>query len=285
MDLESLDPDSVEDVFAQHGALAITLHDAGDDPVLEPQPGETPLWTDTCITGLFAADQNLEPLMNALKEKFELSSLPAWRTEDVADRVWEREWMRDFQPMRFGRRLMVIPKEFPAPDRDAIAIRLDPGLAFGTGTHPTTSLCLEWLDGLELVDQRVLDFGCGSGILAIGALLSGAARAVGVDIDPQAITASRENAQTNLVADRLSLTLDSEDAQGPFDVLVANILAGPLIELAPTLLNKLRPGGRFALSGILESQADDVAAAFAAGTTLAAPAIADGWVRLSGERL
>lgn len=285
MNLESLDPDSVEDVFAQHGALAITLRDAGDDPVLEPQPGETPLWTDTCITGLFAAKQNLEPLMIALKERFELSTLPAWRMEDLADRVWEREWMRDFQPMRFGRRLMVLPKDYAAPDTDTIVIRLDPGLAFGTGTHPTTSLCLEWLDGLELARQRILDFGCGSGILAIGALLCGASRAVGVDIDPQAITASRENARVNSVADRLTLTLDNADAQGPFDVLVANILAGPLIELAPALLGKLRPGGRFALSGILENQIDAVSAAFQAGTTLAPPAIADGWVRLSGEKL
>lgn len=285
MDLGSLDPDSVEDVFAQHGAMAITLNDAGDDPVLEPGPGETPLWNDTCITGLFEADHDLEPLMSALMDRFELKTLPAWRTEDLADRVWEREWMRDFQPMRFGRRLMVVPKDLKAPDPDAVVLRLDPGLAFGTGTHPTTSLCLEWLDGLELHGQRVIDFGCGSGILAIAALLCGASEAVGIDIDQQALTASRENAHNNQVADRLTVTLDGDDAVGPFDVLLANILAGPLVELAPQLLAKLRTGGRFALSGILDNQIEQVAAAFDADAILDPPTTVDGWVRLSGKKL
>lgn len=284
MDLEALDPEIVEDVFAQHGALAITLRDAGDNPILEPGPGETPLWSDTCITGLFDADQDLEPLKTALRDRFALTQLPAWRTEELADRVWEREWMRDFGPMRFGRRLWVIPKDDAVPHDDAVVIRLDPGLAFGTGTHPTTALCLEWLDGLNLEEQRVLDFGCGSGILAIGALLCGAAEAVGVDIDSQALTASRENARNNNVADRLTVTSTSATAQGPFDVLVANILAGPLIELAPSMLAKLRPGGTFALSGILAHQVDAVSDAFHAGTTLDAPAVTDGWARLSGVR-
>jgi ribosomal protein L11 methyltransferase len=285
MDLESLDADRVEDVFSRHGALAITLRDAGDDPVLEPGPGETPLWSETCITGMFDAEQDLDALQADLRESFRLEELPAWRMETLEDRTWEREWLRDFAPMQFGQRLWVVPQGSAAPDGDVIVIRLDPGMAFGTGTHATTALCLEWLDGLDLRGQRVLDLGCGSGILAIAALLCGAESVTAIDIDRQAITATLQNAESNGVADRLNTGMSISDLSGDYDVVVANILARPLIELAPQLLSLLRPRGQFALSGILAAQADAVARAYATGTDLAPAENDGGWVRLSGAKL
>ena len=285
MDLETLDADLVEDVFSRHGALAITLGDAGDNPVLEPAPGETPLWSDTRITGLFDLETDLAALREALRQSLGRKELPAWRTETIEDRAWEREWLKDFVPMQFGERLWVCPHDAPAPPGDAVIIRLDPGLAFGTGTHATTALCLQWLDGLDLAGKRVLDFGCGSGILAIGALLLGAESAVAVDIDPQAVTATQQNAAANGVADRLSAFTGSAGPDDDFDIVVANILAGPLVELAPQILARLRPGGHLALSGILEAQAGDVTRAYAELAPLESRSSDDGWVRLSGRAL
>ena len=284
MDLESLEPESVEEVFSRHGALAVTLSDAGNDPVLEPAPGETPLWSDTCITGLFSEEQDIEALKADLRATFALHQLPRSRFESLADRVWEREWLKDFQPMRFGQRLWVSPHALPVPDDKAVVIRLDPGMAFGTGTHATTSLCLEWLDSLDLRRKRLLDFGCGSGILAIGALLSGATHATALDIDRQAITATRENAAANNVADRLTTTMSDDTLAGGFDVVVANILAQPLIDLAPVLLQQVRAGGQLALSGILAEQAESVADIYGDSVDFEPVALAGGWARLNGVR-
>ena len=283
MDLESLDAEIVEDVFSRHGALAITLGDAGDNPVLEPAPGETPLWSDTRITGLFDMDTDLAALRATLRQSLGLQELPTWRSETVEDRAWEREWLKDFVPMQFGRRLWVCPHDADVPASDAVVIRLDPGLAFGTGTHATTALCLEWLDGLDLNGKRVLDFGCGSGILAIGALKLGAESATAVDIDPQAVTATLQNAQANDVGGRMTVGLSIADDSESFDIVVANILAGPLIELAPDILSRLKPGGHIALSGILASQAKDVTGAYAGRVSLELHQSTDGWVRLSGR--
>ena len=284
MNLESLQPTDVETVLERHGAVAVTLSDAGDNPVLEPAPGETPLWTDTRITGLFPAEINLELLKEDILQSFDLERLPDHHIEELEDRAWEREWLKNFRPMKFGRRLWVSPHDFTGTFDDDVVIRLDPGLAFGTGTHPTTALCLEWLDSLDLPFKEVMDFGCGSGILAIGALLLGAEKATAMDIDPQAITATRSNAAANHVSDRLFTTLDATDCQRTFDVVVANILAGPLVELAPVLSASIGTDGVLALSGILEEQIDSVRAAYKPWLNFQPPIAKDGWALLTGTR-
>ena len=213
------------------------------------------------------------------------SPLPEHHSEVIEDQDWERSWMDNFQPMRFGQRLWIVPSWHAAPEPNAVNLLLDPGLAYGTGTHPTTALCLEWLDGQDLTDSNVLDFGCGSGILAIAALLLGAKEAVGTDIDVQALEASRDNAGRNNIAEgKFPLYLPEDLPQVQADVLVANILAGPLVSLAPQLSSLVKPGGRLALSGILAEQGEDVAAAYAKDFELDPIANRDGWVRISGRR-
>jgi len=284
MHLERLEPDRVEEILARHGALAVTLSDAADDPVLEPAPGETPLWGDTRITGLFEVGFDLDALERDLLTSLNLERLPEHRVETLADRDWEREWLRDFRPMRFGRRLWVCPSGFEIEDADAIVLRLDPGLAFGTGTHPTTALCLEWLDSIELDSRRVLDFGCGSGILAIAALRLGAGTATGVDIDPQALTATSKNAEANGVSERLVALPGGVDCGAGYDVVLANILAGPLVDLAATLAARLARGGRLALSGILTAQADTVRAAYEPWVRFDPPRSSADWTLLTGVK-
>lgn len=285
MHLESLPAERVEAIFTAHGAHAITLTgaDAGD-PVLEPGPGETPLWRQVRITGLFASNADFPALRSDLMHSLELASLPEWRVETLHERAWEREWLKDFRPMKFGRRLWVAPggQEVAAPE--AVVLELDPGLAFGTGTHETTALCLEWLDGLRLTDRRVLDFGCGSGILAIAAILLGARSAVALDIDPQALTATCDNARRNGVEERIVTTADVACVDEEFDVIVANILAGPLKVNASTICSRLAPRGALALSGILEDQATDVTEAYRRWIDFGEPVVRGQWVRLTGIR-
>jgi ribosomal protein L11 methyltransferase len=285
MNLETLPADGVEEVFARHGAEAITFSDAGDNPVLEPAPGETPLWREARITGLFGASADLDGLREDLLRAFRLERLPEHRIETLEDRVWEREWLKDFHPMRFGGRLWVCPGAFQVDAEGAVIVHLDPGLAFGTGKHPTTALCLEWLESLPLSDKRVLDFGCGSGILAIASLKLGAAAVTAVDIDPQAITASRQNAQRNEVDDRLETTLDSNEINGEYDVVMANILATPLIRYAGTICEHLAHGGRIALSGITEQQTATVADAYRDLIDFDPPVVRVPWARLTGRRI
>jgi ribosomal protein L11 methyltransferase len=284
MQLGALSPELVEAVFERHGACSVTLSDAGDDPVFEPAPGETRLWADTRITGLFGADTDLGRLHDDLLRSFMLQELPGYRVESLPERDWEREWLKDFRPMAFGRRLWICPGGFEVDATDAVVVRLDPGLAFGTGTHPTTALCLEWLDSIDLKGCRVLDYGCGSGILAIAALLLGAQSAVGFDIDPQAITASRQNAARNGVADRLTTTSQGAELAGQFNVLLANILASPLIDNAASISALLKPGGLLALSGILGNQVDAVRGAYRGSVQFAASRTKDDWVLLTGQR-
>ena len=282
MNLESIEPDRAEEVLLRHGAQAVTLSDAGNNPVLEPAPGATPLWSDIRMTGLFAADSNFERLRIDLAQTLAIETLPENHVEALADRAWEREWLKDFRPMRFGDRLWVAPDSSPVNSDDAVVVRLDPGLAFGTGTHATTALCLEWLDSLEIADRTLLDFGCGSGILAIAALKLGAKSVTAVDIDLQAITATGQNAFGNDVADRLVTTGQIEQIDGQFDFVVANILAGTLIAHATFICDRLRPGGELALSGILTGQAASVMAAYQHRVEFSAPEYRDEWARLSG---
>ena len=289
MDLDQLNPDRVEAVFARHGASSIAYSDAGNNPVLEPRPGEAPLWSDTRISGLFAPDADLAALQEDLLGSLGIDTLPRHEIERLADRDWEREWLRDFAPMRFGERLWICPGDSTVDEPDAVVVRLDPGLAFGTGTHATTALCLEWLDGASLAGRSILDYGCGSGVLAVAALRLGCSRAAACDIDPQAITATRANADKNGVADSLFATIDPARLDAEYDLVVANILAGPLIDLAPTLAGYLGNGSLLALSGILSQQADDVMAAYSPWIDFDAPTQREQggqtWVRLTGRRI
>ena len=273
-----------EDALLEVGAVSVTFMDAEDQPIFEPDLGTTPLWSHTHLLALFEADVDPATLFAHL-ELLTGAPLPEHQAEHIEDQDWERSWMDNFQPMRFGRRLWIVPSWHAAPEPDAVNLLLDPGLAFGTGTHPTTALCLQWLDDQELAGQTVLDFGCGSGILAIAALLLGADRAVGTDIDPQALEASRDNANRNGIApESFPLYLPEQLPQEPADVVVANILAGPLVQLAPRITSLVRPGGRLALSGILAEQAEEVRAAYATAFELEPTAEKDGWVRISGIR-
>ena len=284
MNLDSIEPDLVEDVLLRHGAQSVTLSDAGDEPVLEPAPGATPLWSDTRLTALFAADSDFDGLRADLETSLAIDSLPQNRVEALADRAWEREWLKDFRPMRFGERLWVSPDDLPVEADDAVVVRLDPGLAFGTGTHATTALCLEWLDQNDITGQTLFDFGCGSGILAIAALKLGARSVTAVDIDPQAVTATLQNAENNGIDDRLVTTMHVDRIGGQFDFVVANILAGTLIEYATLICDFVKPGGRLALSGILAEQIPSVTKAYQHCIDFAEPELRDNWARLSGTR-
>ena len=283
--LGALDAERVQAALEALGALAVTLADAADDPIYEPPPGATPLWQRSSVTALFASDTDPAAVLRALKGALG-GTMPPHRFEPLAERDWEREWLKDFKPMRFGARLWVVPTAYAAPEPGAVNLVLDPGLAFGTGTHPTTALCLEWLDAqaAALAGARVLDFGCGSGILAIAAALLGASRITAVDLDPQALIATDENAARNGVASRIEAVLPGAAPAGSYDLLVANILSGPLVELAPTLMARIGPGARFALSGILTAQAAEVAAAYSAFATMDPPVTRGDWVRLDGLR-
>lgn len=276
--------ETYEDALLEVGAVSVTFMDAEDQPIFEPELNTTPLWSHTHLLALFEADTDAGAVFAHLQLLTD-APLPEHHAEVIEDQDWERSWMDNFQPMRFGRRLWIVPSWHEAPEPEAVNLLLDPGLAFGTGTHPTTALCLEWLDGQQLQDTQVLDFGCGSGILAIAALLLGARQAVGTDIDVQALEASRDNARRNGIADdRFPVYLPADLPVQEADVLVANILAGPLVSLAPQLSGLVRPGGLLALSGILAEQGEEVAAAYARDFELDPIANRDGWVRISGRR-
>lgn len=256
------DAGAVEAALFDCGAASVSFFDRGDEPVLEPLPGEVRLWSDTLVRALFEADADPLERLARLGARLDAAILGEARWRSVADRAWEREWLVDWKPMRFGRRLWICPTAAQAPaDADAVVVRLDPGLAFGTGTHPTTALCLEKLAELELDGRSVLDYGCGSGILAIAALKLGAAHACCVDIDPQALTATRRNSVANGVSARLE-TMEAGRELPQVDCVLANILAGPLIEASARLAAACRPGGDLVLSGILATQVDAVAAAY-----------------------
>ena len=275
--------EAIGDVLMESGSVSITFMDSHDTPVFEPLPGETRLWGDTDVMALYDAETDMAAVIAQLQQSPLLGNDFVHKIEQLEDKDWEREWMDNFHPMRFGQRLWICPSWREVPEPEAVNVMLDPGLAFGTGTHPTTALCLEWLDGLDLVGKTVVDFGCGSGILAIAALKLGAARAVGIDIDPQAITASRDNSERNGVSDRLELYLPKDQPQDLLgDVVVANILAGPLRELAPLISVLPKSGGHLGLSGILESQAESVADAYREKFVLDPIAEREEWCRITG---
>ena len=274
----------VESLLQNEPVLALTMTDDADDPVLEPGVGETPLWPSVCVTALFTGDTAVEPLTRVLSLVPGVDRPQQVNFRRFEDQQWERVWLERFKPMQFGRGLWIAPGDQEVPADAAYVLRLDPGLAFGTGTHPTTRLCLQWMDGHDFSGQAVVDYGCGSGVLGIVAAIKGATGVVCVDNDPQALLATRDNAARNDVSDGLHVLMPDEFKTEPADVVLANILAGPLIELAPVLLAALRPGGSLVLSGILEEQADEVAEAYRMYLDQLTTTTDDGWVRLHGQK-
>ena len=299
--LAALSVESVETALEELGASSITFVDRGDEPVLEPKPGEFRLWSDTLVRALFQAPASSEAA-DAARKLATLASVlgphvtNTARVRAVKDQDWERVWLTDWKSLRFGRRLWVCPTAADPPDDpDAVVVRLDPGLAFGTGTHPTTALCLQILDSLPVSGRNVIDYGCGSGILGIAALKLGAAHVTAVDLDPQALLATRDNAMRNGVSaniDVQGVDMESADTEGagpngglrPAYCVMANILAGPLIELAPKLTAACEPGGFLLLSGLLKTQAYEVKAAYAHGFDMVQVVERDDWCCIYSRR-
>ena len=278
--------EALEETLLAAGALSVTLEDAGDEPLLEPGVGQTPLWQSLRVTGLFRADANLQPLLELLRD---YPGGDAARVEILEDKDWEREWMQHYQPMQFGPRLWICPSWLEPPDPDAVNLLLDPGLAFGTGTHPTTALCLSAVAALAENGMRLVDYGCGSGILAIAGARLGAAAVLAVDNDPQALRATADNAARNGVGEALLTTgmpadYAGDDWRGSADVVVANILAGPLADLAEELCGLLAPGGRLLLAGLLDTQMTALIEHYAPLIELRERARQEEWILLEGLR-
>ncbi len=274
--------EGVSELLESHGALAVTFSELGDQALLEPAPGETPLWQQTRLTALFEIDANLGEIQASLEKHFP-DTVTDFHQERLEDQPWERAWLEHFKPLAFGR-LWICPSGQTPPAPEGIRLVLDPGLAFGTGTHPTTALCLEWLAQQDLQQLTLVDYGCGSGILAVAALLLGARQADAVDINPQPLIATKENADKNRVAKQLICCYPQSMPDLTVDVVVANILATPLIELAPKITKIIARGGKLALSGIMENQIADVQRAYSGQIQFEAPIFREGWVLLTGNR-
>ena len=275
--------DQLSDALMEQGAVSVTLEDMQDQPMLEPAVGTTPMWSQTRAVGLFDASYDLNQVIKNLEQQLRIK-ISDWKGEQLEDKDWVRAWMDDFKPMQFGEKLWVVPSNFEPPQADAVNILLDPGLAFGTGTHPTTSMCLEWLDANPPTDKNIIDFGCGSGILAIGAILLGAKHAEAIDIDPQALIATRDNAEKNQVSNTVKTYLPKEFSQKTTPLLLANILASPLVELATYFAELTETQGQIVLSGILAEQAEQVLAAYQDNFDIQIWKQQGDWVCLAGTR-
>ncbi|MFT4862759.1 MAG: ribosomal protein L11 methyltransferase [Pseudohongiellaceae bacterium] len=277
--------ESLEQLLLEFGAVAISFVDAEDQPLFQIEPGSTVIWDATILVALFELDHDLSQCLAILSLHPAIDNAADLKIEILQDQDWERAWMDEFHAMQYGPALWICPSWQTPPDPQAINIMLDPGLAFGSGTHATTALCLEWLSALDINNKTVVDYGSGSGVLAIGAALLGADRVIAVDNDPQAITATLDNSQRNHI-DCATLTahLPQDTPQIRADVLIANILAGPLLTLAPTFLGLLKPSGSIVLSGILEEQISMILKVYEPLFDMQPPQIKDGWVRLSGTK-
>jgi len=279
----------LEQALQQHGAMAVTLEDNADQPIFEPELGETPLWHETRITGLFEADIDTEAILDAVKALYQqktgsMLTLSHWHI--LEDKDWEREWMTHYRPIQCAENLWICPSWTPPPNPDAVNLKLDPGLAFGTGTHPTTFLCLQWLAEQTLSGNYVIDYGCGSGILGIAALLLGAEKAIGTDIDPQALLATRANVERNdLSSEQFPVFFPNRRPDKQADVVLANILAGPLVELAPQLCSLLKQGAKICLSGILDSQQQAIIDAYKDSIIIEEIRKKEEWVCITGTAI
>jgi len=283
LNLDGLDAERVEEACFEFGALAVSYTDQRDDPILEPAPGEFRLWPHSRLQALFPFDCKPDEIVAGLTHVLRIDAQQI-SVETLADKVWEREWLRDFHPICFGQRLWVAPHHSHVHTQGAVIVRLDPGLAFGTGTHATTAMCLAWLDEHAHEGQLVIDYGCGSGVLAVAALKLGARAAYAYDIDPQALTAARDNSVVNDVDARIHVVERDADLPTGVDILLANILCGPLCDLAPRFAELTAPGGRIVLAGLLAAQSDEVTRAHAPWFDISPFATRDGWTALTGTR-
>ena len=284
VELDAADCDAAQSILESCGVVAITFEDAGDEAVIEPAPGETPLWTRTRLKALIDDTEDPSSLVKQLCDGLDTDEANlSYELATVTDSDWLAAWLDVAEPRHFGNTLWVLPTHAPAPE-SGHCLRLDPGLAFGTGAHPTTGLCLEWLAGMPLEGKSVLDYGTGSGILAIAAAVLGARNVNATDIDPQSLIATRQNAMLNEVSDSIDVCLPGELPPNRWDILVANIVANPLIELADSFRRYLPPGGRLALSGILTEQINAVSAAYRPWFDFKTPEQADDWVLLQATR-
>lgn len=247
----------LEDALFAVGALSVMYQDEHDQPILEPAPGEVRLWNAIRLVGLFPVDTMLDGIISELRAQLG-ATMPEPTRVNLPDQAWERVWMEDFKPIQFGPKLWICPTHCEPVDTSAVNLRLDPGLAFGTGSHATTAQCLEWLGAYDLTDQHVLDYGCGSGILAVAAAMLGAVDVLAVDIDPQAVTATTDNAALNGVTTQIEVGLPALADGWLADSVLANILFQPLMELAPVLAKNTKHGGNLVLSGILQEQVPEV---------------------------
>ena len=274
--------EDLSELLTRAGAVAVTLKDAEDKPIFEPPPGSTPFWQQIILTGLFAAETDMQAVLDLIHA--ESGSLPAYTLNPLEDKDWVRAWMDDFKPMQFGKRLWICPSWHLPPDEQAVNIMLDPGLAFGTGTHPTTALCLAWLDAHFTEPVEVIDYGCGSGILGIAAGLLGSPRVYSVDLDPQALIATRDNAEKNRVKEKIKTCsvkhFSQEHTVLQCPLLLANILAGPLVELAPLLASHVSPKGTIVLSGILAEQSAQIIDAYKHWFSIDDITQQEDWVRI-----
>ncbi len=273
----------LSDFFSNLGAVSVTYMDAEDEPVYEPTPGETKIWRNTRVIALFELDIEPELVKLLVFKQFPETTLSDWKQEMIEDQVWERAWLEHFKPIKFADKLWVCPTGQEIQQQDTVCMTLDPGLAFGTGTHPTTALCLEWLASHDVKGKTVIDYGCGSGILAVAALLLGAREAYCVDIDPQALEATQSNAEKNQVQQNIHCYLPEQFPTMQADIVIANILAQPLIELSENIAKLVNTNGSLVLSGILNEQADSVISAYQKlELQFAAPISQDDWCRLDG---
>lgn len=283
--VKATDTASLEALLLDAGAQAVSLLDAEDQPVFQTEPGSTPLWDNTVVCALFSMQTDIDALLAGLHNQLAEQTFNHYSCEVLMDRDWKTAWMADFHPMRFGRRLWICPSWTPPPHPEQVNVMLDPGLAFGSGTHPTTALCMEWLDQAELTGKQVIDYGCGSGVLGIAAALLGASRVLAVDNDPQAITATLTNRDHNgLSARNLEACLPEQVPSFAADLLLANILSAPLLALAPLFANLLKPGAPVVLSGLIPDQADLMLVRYTQWFEMEPPVIKDGWVRICGRR-
>ncbi len=280
--------EQASELLSELGAAAVTFEDAKDQPIFEPDPGETRLWGSTRVIGLFETDADMVLITTLLQQRLGSDALHHLHVDPLEDKDWERAWMENFKPIRCGERLWICPSWHTPTEANSVNVILDPGLAFGTGTHPTTWLCLKWLDANPPVAKTVIDFGSGSGILAVAAALLGATHVTAVDHDPQAILATHDNAKKNQVNNRIEAYLpkpfQNRPTGEPVDLMLANILANPLIELAPQLAALVKPGGQIVLSGILIEQAEAVSERYQHWFEMAPMTTQEEWVRLDGIR-
>jgi ribosomal protein L11 methyltransferase len=288
IETDCLHAEALADALIDAGALSASIEDAdAGTPAETPQFGEpgsitTPGWERSRVVALLPADADADELLAACAPAAGLEAIPAYTRSEVAEQNWVQLTQSQFDPIRVSERLWIVPSWHEAPDAQAINLILDPGMAFGTGSHPTTRLCLEWLERTVTAGVSVLDYGCGSGILAIAAAKLGATDVLGVDIDTQAVSAALANAQRNAVAARFDDS--SNEISGQYDIVVANILTNPLKALAPAICSHVRSGGKLALSGILAEQADDLIACYAPYLALTVADTRDGWVCLVGSK-